>query len=105
MKPYKRVCQDQNNMGPSRAINLKIFAKVMRGIATGANEFFFLSTEQAKDLEISNEYLKLAVGRTRDVLGSSLNKKILPNLNSKVVQHFYFLSPVTPKLARQFKTI
>jgi adenine-specific DNA-methyltransferase len=69
--------------GVVSSYQLKDFAKVMRGIATGANEFFFLTTEQARDLNISDDYLKLAVGRTRDVLGSSLTTKDIKELEHK----------------------
>jgi hypothetical protein len=43
------------------------FAGVLRGIATGANEFFFLTSEKAVTLRIPSEFLVPAVGRTRDV--------------------------------------
>lgn len=45
------------------------FAKVMRGIATGANEFFFLTKEQANEIGIPAKYLLPAIGRTRNVAG------------------------------------
>ena len=46
---------------------LNDFANVMRGIATGSNEFFFLTSQQVKELNIPKEFLKRAVGRTKDV--------------------------------------
>jgi hypothetical protein len=49
--------------------HLSDFATVMRGIATGANEFFFLTRMQATELALPNEFLKVAIGRTRDVVG------------------------------------
>jgi adenine-specific DNA-methyltransferase len=48
------------------------FARVMRGIATGANEFFFLTNEQAHQLKIPPKFLRRAVGRTRDVTGDRI---------------------------------
>jgi hypothetical protein len=57
----------QNNTG--FRYHLSDFATVMRGIATGANEFFFLTRKQAEELKLPNEFLKVAIGRTRDVLG------------------------------------
>jgi adenine-specific DNA-methyltransferase len=62
---------------------LKDFAKVMRGIATGANEFFFLTNEQAKDFGIPKDYLKLAIGRTRDAVNSVLTRKDIQELQTK----------------------
>jgi hypothetical protein len=55
--------------------HLNDFAKVMRGIATGANDFFFLTTQQVNDLNIPKEFLKRAVGRTRDATESILTLK------------------------------
>ncbi len=49
--------------------HLSDFATVMRGIATGANDFFFLTKEQAEELHIPQEFLKLAIGRTKDICG------------------------------------
>jgi adenine-specific DNA-methyltransferase len=52
--------------------HLNDFAKVIRGIATGANDFFFLTTQQVEALAIPQEFLKLAIGRTKDVTGDKL---------------------------------
>lgn len=41
-------------------------ARVVRGIATGANEFFFMTKEEAEGRGIPPEFLVRAVGRTRD---------------------------------------
>lgn len=48
------------------------FVKVMRGIATGANDFFFMAVEKAKELGIPEEYFIRAVGRTRDISGDEI---------------------------------
>lgn len=53
------------------------FAKVLRGIATGANEFFLLTPQQAKLLEIPDEFLRPAIARTRDVMGDIINSETL----------------------------
>ncbi len=44
----------------------------MRGIATGSNEFFFLTAKQVKEIGIPKEFLKRAVGRTKDATESIL---------------------------------
>jgi len=59
------------------------FARVMRGIATGANEFFFLSRKKANELGIPDKFLLPAVGRTRDVEGAYLTKETLIKLEEK----------------------
>lgn len=57
------------------------FANVMRGIATGANEFFFLTVAQAKALHLSAEFLIPAIGRTRDVEGDEITLETLARLD------------------------
>jgi adenine-specific DNA-methyltransferase len=56
------------------------FAKTMRGIATGCNEFFFLTREQVKHRGIPLEYTVRAIGRTRDILGEEVTPETLTEL-------------------------
>ena len=69
---------EQNHNGFKYHLN--DFARVMRGIATGANDFFFLTRNQANKLGISDQFLKVAVGRTRDAAGDILKKEDIINL-------------------------
>ncbi len=48
------------------------FVTVLRGIATGANHFFFLTRSQVADLKIPEEFLIPAIGRTRDISGDQI---------------------------------
>lgn len=64
-------------------VPLSRFARVMRGIATGANDFFFLTAAQSGDLQIPNEFLRRAIGRTRDVLGDTIDSDALARLEAK----------------------
>lgn len=57
------------------------FARVMRGIATGSNEFFFLTSNQVKEFRIPDNFLKLAIGRTRDAQGNILNNSDIQKLD------------------------
>jgi hypothetical protein len=50
----------------SHGVPLSAFARVMRGIATGANEFFFLTADQIHQHGLDKKYFKRAIGRTRD---------------------------------------
>lgn len=59
------------------------FAKVIRGIATGANEYFFLTSNQANELNIPPEFLHHAIGRTRDVTGDEITEMTLNILEKK----------------------
>lgn len=56
------------------------FAKVMRGIATGANAFFFLTAAQAKAHRLDEEFLVPAIGRTRDVTAEEITFGTLEGL-------------------------
>jgi hypothetical protein len=57
------------------------FAKIVRGIATGANEFFFLTSNRAAELALPPEFVLPAVGRTRDVSGNRLTARDLADLS------------------------
>jgi len=59
------------------------FAQVMRGIATGANEFFFMTDEQARRLGIPEEFFVRAIGRTRDVPGDEITEDTIDYLRAK----------------------
>jgi len=65
----------------SRGIPLSRFARVMRGIATGANEFFFLTNEQLKSLGLDTRFFIRAVGRTRDCRSDVLVRDTLEILD------------------------
>lgn len=58
------------------------FASVMRGIVTGDNEFFFLTSARAKELGIPDRLLVRAVGRMRDIQGESFDQEDLTRLEA-----------------------
>ncbi len=64
-------------------VTLADFAKVVRGVATGANEFFFLTEAQAATLGLAEEFLKPAIGRVRDVATDLLSGEMLDRLAAK----------------------
>jgi len=59
------------------------FIKVVRGVATGANEFFFLTDEQAQEFEIPEKFFVRAIGRTRDVPTEEITQETLDILRKK----------------------
>ncbi len=79
----KRELKEALNTGLSRLpqsnngskYHLADFATVMRGIATGANKFFFFTRKQVEELRIPYKYLKQAIGRTRDVIGDTIRQE------------------------------
>jgi len=64
------------------SVALGELAKVLRGVATGANEFFFLTEEQAESYHIPPEFLLRAVGRTRDAPENEITKQTMKKLAS-----------------------
>ena len=67
----------------SMTLTLGDLAKVMRGVATGCNDFFFLTRERAEKLRIPDQYLIPAVGRTRDVPGNEVTGETLHYLDMR----------------------
>ena len=65
---------------PADGPTLGEFAIVMRGIATGANDFFHLTEARARSLGIPPQFLLPAVARTRDVPGDVLDDQTLEAL-------------------------
>ena len=63
------------------AVPLSAFARVMRGIATGANEFFFLTSEQIQQRGLKERFFRRAIGRTRDCPGDALRAEDLERLD------------------------
>lgn len=88
---YERDLDEAISVGLSRMpranydfeYTLADFARVMRGIATGANEFFFLTRKKVKEVGIPDTFLLPAVGRTRDADGAHLTKESLTKLEMK----------------------
>jgi len=66
------------------------FATVLRGIATGANEFFFLTRNQAESLAIPGDFLVRAIGRTRDVPADVVDENVLAQLDASGRPTFLF---------------
>ena len=64
----------------SKGVPLTHFARVMRGIATGANDFFFLTRQQIAELGLDARYFARAIGRTRDCPGDTLKPATLAAL-------------------------
>ena len=55
----------------------------MRGIATGANEFFFLTARQMTEHGLDARFFRRALGRTRDCPGNRLSQAELDTLERK----------------------
>lgn len=88
---------------PEHTCTLGDFADVMRGIVTGSNEFFFLTSQRAKELDIPGEFLQRAVGRTRDISKDILTLQDLEILD-KAGRPTYLLT-VSPQQDNMPKSI
>jgi hypothetical protein len=66
----------------SRGVRLSLFARVVRGIATGANEFFFLTSRQLVEYGLDRGFFRRAIGRTRDCPGGTLTSRRLEVLDA-----------------------
>lgn len=85
---YQRDLDEALETGLSRppvrerqGISLVHFATVIRGIATGANQFFFFTKKRARELRISESYFVRAIGRTRDIAGDLVTQEDLDRLD------------------------
>jgi len=58
------------------------FVNIVRGVATGANEFFFLTDEQVQKTAIPCEYFVRAIGRTRDVPTDEITQRTIESLRA-----------------------
>lgn len=58
------------------------FATVTRGIVTGDNDFFFMTSARAGALGIPDSLLVKAVGRTRDIQGENFDQEDLKRLET-----------------------
>ncbi|MGE5484319.1 MAG: N-6 DNA methylase [Ignavibacteriales bacterium] len=67
--------------GDSPVARLGDYARVIRGIATGDNDYFHMTLERARLLGIPAEFLVRAVARTRDVPGDVLAERDLAVLD------------------------
>ena len=58
------------------------FARVMRGIATGENEFFFFTHAQLRAAKLPERFFRRAIGRTRDCPGAVISSEDLEALDA-----------------------
>ena len=85
---FERTLKEALNVGLSRPpsnrpdtkYRLYDFATTMRGIATGNNQFFFLTNDKVQKLGIPQRYFRKAIGRTRDVEGNTITEETLRTL-------------------------
>jgi len=88
---YKRSISEGLSTGLSRRprtkqtceIPLSQFATTMRGVASGANDYFLFTKKRAKEMEIPFDFFVRTLSRTRDVNKDILTIDMLEDLDDK----------------------
>lgn len=72
---WRKYYQESNVYRYSNLVPFSLYAKVMRGIATGANDFFVFNKGKAVELGINEEHLLPCVCKCADVKGPLFTEK------------------------------
>lgn len=80
---WRKYYQVQNSTDYKNLVPFSKYAKVMRGIATGANEYFTFKPSKAKEFSIPKENLLPCICKAKDVKGNLFTAKEFKNLKSK----------------------
>lgn len=83
LKEILKVGLSRSKINLGEHVKLIDFAKVIRGIATGANDFFFLTKNDIEMLGIPLQFFVRAIGRTRDVPDKTITYDLLNELDEK----------------------
>ncbi len=67
---WRSYYQDQNSVKYKNIVPLSNYGKVVRGIATGANNYFTFSIEKQAQYNIDNDYLLPCITKSNDVSDS-----------------------------------
>jgi adenine-specific DNA-methyltransferase len=86
------------------SVPLGNFASVRRGIASGANEFFFLTKARLDSLRLPREFFVRAIGRTRDVQGDAITTRTMNELE-RAGRPTWLLSPGKTALQNLPRTV
>ncbi|MCK9205621.1 MAG: N-6 DNA methylase [Salinivirgaceae bacterium] len=67
---WKAYYQKQNGLGFKNMVPFSTFAKVVRGIATGSNDYFTFNISKAKEFSIKEQYLLPCICSAKDAKSS-----------------------------------
>ncbi len=84
---WKKYYQDQNGKKFKSLVPFSKYAKVVRGIATGANDYFTFNLSKAKEFHIDEQYLLPCICKCTDIKGQVFNMddfELLKALDKKV---------------------
>jgi len=87
---WKKYYQKQNSLKYINLIPFNLVAKVKRGIATGANEYFIFNIEKAKKYNIDTKYLLPCITASKDITLPIFTIKDFDNLKNSNKNIFLF---------------
>ena len=92
---WRAYYQEQNATRFNNLVPFSNFGKVVRGIATGANEYFTFNQSKAHEHHISEKYLMPCITKSVDVEGAFFTKQDFENLKQqdKFVYLFNAIEP------------
>lgn len=80
---WRAYYQEQNATRFKNLVPFSNFGKVVRGIATGANEYFTFNQSKAKQFQIDEKYLLPCITKSVDVNGAFFTKQDFENLKEQ----------------------
>jgi adenine-specific DNA-methyltransferase len=92
---WKAYYQKQNSIKFKNLVPFSTYAKVVRGIATGSNEYFTFNLSKAKEFNIDEQYLLPCICSAKDAKTSFFTKQDFEELKKSDKSIFLFnaLSP------------
>ncbi len=93
---WRAYYQKQQSKKYKNLISFNNVAKVVRGIATGANDYFTFNIKKAKEHKISEQYLLPCITRSKDVDKSFFTKNDFVNLKGANAKIFLFNGTENP---------
>lgn len=99
---WRKYYQKQNSDSYKNLVSFSSYAKVVRGIATGANEYFTFSKSKANKYSISKEYLQPCICKAKDVKGQFFTERDFYNLveHDELVYLFNATNPQENNVAK-----
>lgn len=87
---WRAYYQKQQSQKYKNLISFNSVAKVVRGIATGSNEYFTFNIEKAKKNNIKKHYLLPCITKSKDLKNSFFTKQDFDKLKNKNANIFLF---------------
>jgi adenine-specific DNA-methyltransferase len=92
---WRAYYQEQNSIKYKHLVPFANYGKVVRGIATGANDYFTFSSSKAKEFGITNKYLLPCICKAIDTKKSFFTKEDFEELQSNN-KSIFLLNAVNP---------